>query len=483
VLKGGYAADPVGLDPALAVAFASHLVIEQTYSNLVALDKDLNAIPDLAEKWEKSDDNLSYTFHLRQGVTFHNGSELTSDDVKFTLDRLLDKKTGYFWRGQLSPIKQVDVPDKYTVKLTLSQPHAPLMIGLSFPGAGIVSKAEVQKSGDLKNTLMGTGPFKMVNYTPKKSMTLQKFDKYYNPSLPLLDGLELDFIDDATARTNALLTKSVDLLQDIPAKDFQAISTTPGIVAYKTLGHHWDWIGFNTKRKPFDDKRVRQAVSFALDRQAIADNVFFGMAEPITGGPVPRWSFGYDGGGFYGAKPNVEKAKQLLADAGLSSGFKTTLKVTSTYPQISLPAPLVKDALGKVGVDVEIISLEWGVWLKEVLSGDYNFDMYYVGYGSPLIDPDDFLYSNFDCTGGSDVLGTRGCDSEVDKLLEQGRSTLDVNKRKEFYVQAQKLLSDGEPLANTVNELILQAHWDYVKGFKPISTGLLRPLMGAWLSK
>src|SRR5947208_3060967 len=127
VLKAAYAADPVGMDPAFAVAAASHLVIEQTYSNLVALDENFSAIPDLAEKWEKSDDNLSYTFHLRQGVKFHDGSDLTSDDVKFTLDRLLDKKTGYFWRGQLSPIKQVDAPDKYTVKLTLSQPHAPLM--------------------------------------------------------------------------------------------------------------------------------------------------------------------------------------------------------------------------------------------------------------------------------------------------------------------------------------------------------------------
>ncbi len=483
VLKAAYAADPVGMDPAFAVAAASHLVIEQTYSNLVALDEHFNAVPDLAESWEKTDDNLSYTFHLRKGVQFHDGSEMTADDVKFTLERLLDKKTGYFWRGQLSAIKQIDTPDKYTVKLSLSQPHAPLMIGLAFPGSVIVSKAFVEKNGDLKNTLMGTGPFKLANYTPKKSMTLQKNPNYYNPSLPYLDGIEISFIEDPTARTNALLTKTVDLSQDVAAKDFKAVSATKGIVSYKTLGHHWDWIGFNTKRSPFDNKLVRQAVSYAIDRRAIADNVFFGLAEPITGGPVPRWSFAYDGGGVYGERPDVDKAKALLKQAGLENGFKTSLTITPTYLQYSQPGPLIKDALAKVGIDCELVSLEWGAWLKAVLGGDYNFDMYYIGYVSPLIDPDDFLYSNFACSGGSDVIGTRGCNDQVDKLLEQARATLDLNKRKELYIQAQKILSDEEPVANTVNELILQAHWDYVKGFRALTTGLLRPLMSSWLDK
>jgi peptide/nickel transport system substrate-binding protein len=377
----------------------------------------------------------------------------------------------------------VVTPDKSTVKLTLSQPHAPLMIGLAFPGSAIVSKAAVEKNGDLKNTLMGTGPFKLASYTPKKSMILEKNPNYYNPDVPYLDGIEINFIEDTTARTNALLTKTVDLSQDVPAKDFKQTAATSGIASYKTLGHHWDWIGFNTKKAPFDNKLVRQAVSYALDRQAIADNVFFGLAEPITGGPVPRWSFAYDGGGPYGATANVEKAKELLKQAGQENGFKTTLTITPTYLQYSQPGPLVKDALAKVGIEVELVSLEWGAWLKAVLGGDYNFDMYYIGYVSPLIDPDDFLYSNFACSGGSDVVGTRGCNDQVDKLLEEARAKLDINQRKELYVQAQKLLSDEEPFANTVNELILQAHWDHVKGFKATTTGLLRPLMTAWLDK
>src|SRR5215510_15594162 len=184
VLKAAFSADPAGFDPVRGPSGMSHVVIEQVYSTLMALDPDAKPYPDLAEKFDVSADGLEYTFTLRQGVTFHNGDELTADDVKFSFDRLRAKDSGYSYGSQVETIASVDVLDKTTVKFKLSKRTGPFLIYMAFPGSSIVPKKLVESGHDLNAQPIGSGPFKFVSYQPRQAMVSEKCPNYFEAVKP-----------------------------------------------------------------------------------------------------------------------------------------------------------------------------------------------------------------------------------------------------------------------------------------------------------
>jgi peptide/nickel transport system substrate-binding protein len=483
-LRVATSTDPVGLDPMISSAYSTALITEHVYGSLMQYDKELNEVqPDLAESVEISEDKLLYTFKLRAGVKWHDGQPFTAEDVKFSMERQKNPDTGSPNAYMYSEVAEVTAVDPATVEVRFNKVQGPFLAFMASPWASMVPKHVVEKNGDLQTVMVGTGPFKFVSYEPGKAVNLVKNPDYYVPGQPLVDELEIVFISDATSRLNAVLTKQVDLAQELAKKDYLQLSNMPGVeaIALESGSCNWAYIGMNCSKPPFDNPLVREAVANAKNRQAVADNVMFGLAIPLTGGIVPQWSWAYSEGlELYSPTPNVEKAKALLAEAGFPDGFETTIKVSPAYADLTGEAAVDQEALKAVGINAQIVNLEWGTFINDVF-GNNDFEMQVCGWGGPFIDPDEFLYPEFHSDQGFNP--HLFADEEVDKLLEEGRTTFEREGRKAVYAKVQERIFTLSPVAAGTNNRLVQAQQDYVEGFTPLPTGLMRWVRETWLNK
>lgn len=478
-------ADPVGLDPMISSAYSTALIVEHVYCSLMQYDKTLNEVlPDLAESVEVSDDSLTYRFTLRPDLKWHDGQPCTTEDVKFSIERQKDPATGSPNAYIYDEVAEVVIVDDLVIELKMNQVQGQFLSAMASPWASIVPKHVVEQEGDLQTTMVGTGPFKFVNYVPGSVVNLEKNPDFYVAEQPYIDSLEIHFISDPTSCLNAVLTKQVEMAQDIASKDFRQLDAAPGVeaIALEAGSCQWDYLGMNCTRAPFDNVLVRQAVAHAINRQATVDNVLFGLGTPLTGGIVPEWSWAHSEDlELYSASPDIERAKALLAEAGYADGFKTTIKVSPDYPNHSGQAAIHQESLKAVGIEAEIISLEWGTLINDVFGTAHDFDMQVSGWGGPFIDPDEFLYPEFHTDQGFNP--QLFSDPEVDSLLEQARATMDQAERKALYRQVEELIFTAAPIAATFNSQRIQAQQDYVKGFTAVPTGMMRWVREAWLDQ
>ncbi len=480
VIRVAYSGAPNGFDPGKAAVSYSHYVIEFIFSTLVALDKDSQPIPDLASSWDISSDGTQYTFHLRKGVKFHNGDEMTAADVKFTIDRLKDPKTGYPYVSYVEPVDHVEVVDPYTVKMVLSKPSAPFLTGMAHPGQSIVPMKAVQGGAEMNSTPIGTGPYKFVTYTPGTQFTLARHTAYYLPDRPYFDKFEGHIITDGTARTNALTGGLVDFSTDVDAKDWSTISSSSALKALSFQSGHFHWIGVNLRRKPFDEKNVRLAIGYAIDRKAIVDGAYFGQAVPMLGGTVPSWSWAYDADLHpFPAKADVQKAKQLLSQSSVPNGFTTSYINPAGIGFLTDQVPIIQQNLKAIGVNINIKTLDLAAYIAAIFT-DKNFDMFNINWVSPLADPDDFTYLDYFSTSSFNPYGYAS--KEMDAAIDAGRATTDQAKRKAAYFKAQELQMSDYPEILTVNQNVLHAYTSKLHNYTPIHTGFIRPLRDAWIA-
>lgn len=479
VLRVAFSADPAGFDPAVGPSGMSHVVIEQVYSTLMSLDPDAAPYPDLAESYEVTEDGLSYTFKLRQGVKFHDGSELTAEDVKFTFDRLRAPDSGYSYASQVETISDVVVVDPYTVKFTLSEPTGPFLTYMAFPGSSIVPKALVESGHDLNAQPIGSGPFRFVSYQPRSMVKFEKNADYYEAGKPYFDGLEFHLIPDVTALTNAVLSGTVDFSNEIPPKDWATVSATPGLVGQTLEGSRYYWLLMNNTVAPFDNAKVRQAVAHAINRQAIVAGTFFGQATPLLGGVIPEWNWAYAGLEVFKPEGDTEKAKALLAEAGVADGFQTSITMASSFPAMMAMAPIIQANLAAIGINAEIKTMEIPRYWDEVW-GPSNFDMTTMYWVSPLADPDDFVYNNYACDTGINV--QKSCSDAMMAVLDEAKSAPTEEARKEAYRRQQELSLEEMPIVPLVNAWLLIAHTDRLQNYVPMRTGFLKTLKDAWLA-
>ena len=480
-LKLAFDHDAGGFDPAKATYGMSHAVIEQVFSGLTALDSDANPYPDLAESIDISDDGLVYTFNLRKGVAFHDGTPFTAADVKFTLDHLKNPDTGYPYAVKLNAVAETIVIDDHTAQVRLSVPEGPFLVNLAFPGNAIVSKTLAESGHDVGTTPIGTGPYKFVSYQPSTVIKLERNADYYEGDKPYIQELEYRIISDHTAITNALQSGVVDFSNVIPAKDWTAIEANPDLTKVPINGSRWFWIGVNNQAEPLNNAKVRQAIAHAVDRQAIVDAVFYGLARVIHGGVVPEWSWGYAGDlKVFSPGADPEKAKALLAEAGYPDGIDLSFKIGTEWPRLMAMGPLIQANLAAVGINAQISTMGTTQWLDEVFTArDYHItDMYWL---SPLADPDDFTTLNYYCENPMNFQGS--CSQEMDGLLDEARSATTQEARKDAYRRMQELSMEQMTLVPLVSALILHAHTNKLKGFKPMRTGFLKTLKDAWLEE
>ena len=480
VLRVGMQTDPVGLDPHSTNATATRNMLENVYDTLVMFDSSLQIVPGLAESWEASEDGLTWTFTLRDGVTFHNGDALTASDVAFSINRIKDPEIASPRSGDFAVVESVEAPDDSTVVITLSEPFSPLLSKLAQSLNVIVSEA-VATEGDLNETVVGTGPFTFVEYLPQTRLVLEKNPDFWGTdedgnALPYLDGITFQFYPEPAARTTAVQTGNVDWIEYVPAADVEILEADPNVEVVGGLSANFRSLYLNASREPFDNALVRQALAYAIDKQAIVDIALFGAGGVVaTGTTIPAGNF-YEAASSPYQTPDVEQARALLEEAGYADGFTFDLYVTSTYDFLRTPAEIIQANLAEIGVTANIVAEDWSIYLPTVQ--EHNFDATILGE-SGQSDPDDFLYDVFHTDGGGNF--GEYANPELDALLEEGRRVSSQEERGAVYQEAQTLILEEAPHVFLFHSAQYEALQTNVQGFEHFPNTSYLGLRTTWL--
>lgn len=460
---------PVGLDPDIVTAFSSFTVIGQIYEGLLETNADLELEPALATSWTVSDDGLHYTFELRQGVKFHNGREMTADDVVYSFDRVMDPDTGSPVASRFSQVESAVATGPYEVTFNLSAPFAPFLSNV--PSLSIVPQEVVEANGDLQQVAVGTGPFMLDEIVPDTYVALKANPDYYREGEPKLAGLRFNIVPEASTRAAGLRTGTYQLLPDVDPATAEVLKNASGITLMGVQDLAYTLLGLNVSREPFNDPRVREAINLAIDRDEVVQAVYFGNAA--VGGPLSpglsEWALPVSDFSCY--TPDVAKAKQLLADAGYPDGFDTEITSFSTIKVVADLSQVLQAQLAKVGINANVNIEEFGKFVQDWRNSD--FDMF-VSQNGGSSDPDGYLYRTFYTGGSTNVY--KYSDAEVDSLLDEGRSTTDPAARKAIYDQLQTKLACTGPVVHVAYATLFSAVTDDVQGFQQLPTRSLRYL-------
>jgi peptide/nickel transport system substrate-binding protein len=456
------AGEPDQLDPHKTTSYFSFEVLENVFDTLVEPDENLQMQPALAESWDLSKDQLTWTFHLREGVTFHDGADFTADDVVYSYDRIIDNELSTAWR--FSAVKDITAVDPSTVDITVKQPTPNLLSSLGgFKGIAIVEKKNAE-SGEITTKPVGTGPYELTDFTSGDHIDLKANPDYWGgaPSIPTI---RYRFISEGATAVAALKAGEIDWTDSIPAQQVAGLEDDDSVELGQSPSNDYWYLALNENRKPFDDVRVRQAIAYAIDRDAIAQVTSYGTAE-VNELAIPEDSTWYTEYDTYSL--DQDKARALLDEAGVSD-LTMQLMVSSDYPETVDAAQVIADELSDVGITLKIRSLDFGTWLDEQNKG--NFDMLYMGWLGN-IDPDDFYYSQHHTDGGSNAQGYSN--PEVDKLLDQGRTETDAETRKEIYAEAATQIADDASYIYLYNPSVIQAWSPKLSGYTARSDRAIR---------
>jgi peptide/nickel transport system substrate-binding protein len=476
VLISAQNSEATGLDPQLVPAFSRTRRSPLMYNQLVRFDPDMNVVPELAESWEVGRDGLTWTFKLRQGVRFHDGQELTSADVLFTFERLIEKSPG---KADFLTVEKIEPTGKYGIKFVTKEPFAGLLAALGSFWGFIISEAGIKKYGDLNKAALGTGPFMLADWKVEQQMVLKRNPYYFRKGQPYVDELILRVIPDEANVVAALRTGQIQHAFIEDNKNYTLLKDEKTLTGYRSSRLGYDFININASRGPLRDVRVRQAISWALDRAQVlrvAAAGFGRLTAPATA-PMKQWQLPEEQWMRY-YKPDPDKAKKLLADAGFANGFTVKLGVIPTFPTMVSGAPVVAAQLKKVGITAEIENVEYAVWIKRWLAKDFDMTMNTLpGYA----DPDTAFFRALHSTKGQNW--NSWSVPELDALLEEGRRTIDQKKRKEIYDRAQIMILENVPHIWLYSADTIDFTQSSVKGFRQHPTTLLYGFEGAWLDR
>ena len=418
-------ADVTSLDPHQGKETPAVQVNTQIFDTLVTVDPETNeVVPQIAESWEQTDDQ-TYVFKIREGIKFHDGSDLTAEDVKFSLDRARNSAAVSYI---VNFIEEVTVDDDHTVTVKTTAPYAPTLRNLAITFAAIVPKAvvEADENAFIQNPV-GSGPYKFVEWNHGDHVTLKAFDDYY-AGKPETENLIMKVIPETSQRTIALETGEVDLAYDLAVNDIPKVNSDDKLTVYEIPSLTCWYVSMNMNKKPFDNPKVREAMSMAIDRQTIIDTINAGSGQTADAIIAPA-VFGYYSTGV--KEYNPTKAKELLAEAGYPNGFSTTLWVNDNQSRIEM-CQAMQAMLLEVGVQCNLEVLEFGSFISRTTAGDH--DLAYFGWTTSSGDAD-YSYYSLEHSTQQGAAGNRSflADPDVDKLIEEARSNTNEEERKELY--------------------------------------------------
>lgn len=461
--------DAAQLDPQKGTDIPSANVYHgKVYEGLVAQNQKMETVPLLATEWKQIDD-LTWEFKLREGVTFHDGAAFNAEAVKKSFERILDPNTASPRKKLFDMISEMKVIDEYTIQFVTAYPYAPLLANLSHYSAGIISPTAIDQYGDdLGLHPTGTGPFVFDSWTPGSEIIIKKNPNYWGNE-PQLDKIVFQVIPEDATRIALVETGKAHIAEPVPVDDVQRIESSDVMALYRTDGLGIDYLGFNTEKEPFTDVRVRQAINYAVDVDAIVQGIYNNVGTPATAPMGP---------GVWGHNPNVKnypydinKAKELLADAGYPDGFKTTIWTNDNKARVGV-AEVVQSQLKGIGINAEIKVLEWGAYLEATEKGEH--DMFILGWSNMTGDAD---YNQF-FLFHSDARGKMGnntffSNERVDELIDLGRKETDPTKRLAIYAEAQEIEMQEAPMIFLRNDERLAVISKDVQGFWIHPSGIL----------
>lgn len=476
-------ADPLDLDPHTAASVhGASAWADLTYQSLVMFDERLHLAPALAESWAMTSPT-TWTFKLRQGVRFHDGSELDAEDVRVWFERLRAPETASPYRGWYSQIVKVEAQSRYEVIVTLSAPYAPLLATLaSLRGSAIAPRRWLTGAGaNTRLAAVGTGPFRISEYVPGSHITYQKHPDYWERGLPLLDTVTLQFAPDEAARLALLRSGQPGVggsgAGPISAEAASRLKTDRTVTVLSAAGATQTVTIMNTRRAPFDDLRVRQAVALAVNRPAMLERVLQGAGQ-LTG-PLPT------GLGAWAIPPaslpyvrDVARARQLLSEAGHADGFEATIRTSAETLTGAVVSQALAGQLREIGITLRVESMSAEALAGAVAARDFELCSGRIGF---LPDPDAYFSQHYHSNGGLNASGWSS--RPFDDLVNGARTVMDPGQRKALYDEAASLLLDEAPLIWWFTENTVEAVSSDIKGYTPSFNGWRTGLKSAWLSR
>lgn len=440
----GTSVEPSTLDPHILSNVSTRFVLQNIYRGLVGYNLDGEIQCEVADSYEISEDNLTYTFTLKEGITFHDGTPVTAEDVKYSFDRIMAEDSTATYKSYFTDAgTTVNVVDDQTVEFVLAEPCAPFLEYLTLPESAIISKAWMEAGNDIATSAMGCGPYQFVSWDRGLQIDVEGYDGYYKEGLPKTKNVSFIFYLDETTRNNALLSGEVDLIDYVNATSVTQFESNSDVTVYSRQGSFM-CLEFNCEEgSPFADYRVRQAVAYAVDRQAVIDTAFNGRGEVLYGFPTIAGQQGYNGEFDNYFSHDIEKAKELLAEAGYADGFSCNILATSDYSFHEQTALVVQSSLAEIGIEVTADLPDWATRIERSNTGDY--DMIVCGTIGKILDMD---WATVYYQSGEVRMDASPyfADDEIDRLLYEGRTTLDETQRNEIYQQFRERALELSPL-------------------------------------
>lgn len=445
--------EPDQLDPHQTSAYFSFQVLENVFDTLVEPDDELEFTGALAEDWTLSEDQLTWTFTLREGLTFHDGSPCTSEDVLYSYRRIIDGELSNAWR--FAAVADIEAPDERTVVITVSQPAPDLLSSLgNFKGMAIVQRDNVE-SGSIADRPIGTGPFSLDSYRSGDRAILLANPDFWGGE-PAIDGVTIRFLSEGTTAQTALQNDEIQWTDAFAPQQTRLLEGDAGVEVAEVPSTNYWYLALNERNAPWDTVAARRALAFALDREGILQVTQYGTGA-VNQLAIPESSPWYVEHAPFSYDP--EQARALFAEAGYTGGSLHFL-ATSEYSETVTVAELLADLLSEFDISVDIETVDFATWLDKQNSGD--FDILMMGWLGNN-DPNDFYYNQHHSEGSSNAQGYSN--PEVDELLDAGRTEADEARRKELYAQAATIIADECSYIYLYNPAVIQAWRTTVSGY------------------
>jgi peptide/nickel transport system substrate-binding protein len=445
------------LDPAKTKIGEEYIINFLVFSGLTEIDASGKVKPDLAESWSASEDQKTWTFKLRPGVKFHNGREVEADDVKVTIERVMDKATGSTARVNFDIVEGIQIVDKHTIRFNLKQPYSGFADIFGDRQVRIVPRDHLDT---LASQPIGSGAFKLITFKPGDRFELAKNADYYKPDEPKLDNVLIRIIPERAAQFAALEAGEIDLIWDVPPEVLDQYKNSKNVQLDSVPSSTWDGLIMNAAQKPFDDMRVRQAVHMAIDKKALVEISLFGYGTP-THTMIPA-THPYYNKNLPIAAPDVAGAKKLLAEAGHPNGFEVTLFVPSGRPTRERIGLGAAEMLKPLGIKVDLQRVPWDKFVKDI---EGKAALYTDGfYSRPTIDTS--IYPWYHSNGSWNTILWNYKNPKMDQVLDAARAAKSDEERAKLYMEFQAL-AVSEP-AGVIPYVLnhTNAYGPKVKGFK-----------------
>lgn len=482
----GRASDAITLDPANTTDMDSIKVTVNIFETLVKYEKEgKDIIPSLAVNWKCSEDGLTWVFKLRQGVRFHDESNFDAHAVVFNFQRWMDANNPYhngqfsYWNyvfgGFPGFVKSVTALSDYTVEIKLSKPYAPLLSTLTMPVFSMESPEAIKKYGkEVYKHPVGTGPFYFKSWKPNESILLVRNDKHWD-NIAKVNELEFKIIPSSKDRVEELKKGTIFIADDLSPDDTLLVERDAKMQLFLKPCFNVGYMAINNEKPPFNNRQVRTAISYAINKDELIKKAFDNIAKPAKTFIPPLLS-GYNEN-IEASEYNIEKSKELLKEAGYPEGFKTTLWVMDCsrdyFPRPLQVAEYIKESLKKVNIEVTVNTYNWDEYLNRIKNGEHELAL--IGWSGDNIDPDNFLNTLLSSDNAKPGLASNYSfykNKEIDILLTQARETNDIVFRKSLYRRLLEIVNYDMPSVPLAHTMPVVAANLYVRGYLPYITGV-----------